>query len=150
MKVMYGLACRGMFLTNRNPNFVVTLSMESSKIASRNTCLLPVPSDLSLFSLTCDIQYRAHSLRYAIRSRWLHKSCNQVQGYFIAKNRLCMLEILFQQPPAFLCTSIMFIALRYPYYNTRCITPHLHIYHTFPTPSMYTQETFQITVYKVS
>jgi hypothetical protein len=114
-----------------------------------NTCLLPLRSDLTMFALTRNIQYHTHSPRYAIRFGWLHESCNQVQEYLIAKNRLCMLEILFQQPPAFLCTSIMFISLRYSYYNTRCITPHLHIHHAFPIPGMYTQETFQMTVCSV-
>ena len=145
---MYGLACV-MFLTNRNPNFVAGLGMKSSKNTSRNICHLPVRSDLTISALTCNTKYHTHSLRYAIHPGWLHKSCNQAQEYLIAKNRLCMFEILFQQPPVFLCTYIMFKALRYSYYNTRCITPRLHIYHAFIPPGMYTQETFQMTVCKV-
>jgi hypothetical protein len=101
MKAMYGLACRAMFLTNRNPNFVAAPGMKSSKNASRNTCLLPLRSDLIISALTCNIKYHIHSLRYAVRFEWLHKPCNQVQGYLIAKNRLCMLEVPFRQPPCF-------------------------------------------------
>jgi hypothetical protein len=103
---MYGLACRVMFLTNRNPNFIAGPGMKSSRIASRNICLLPVRNDLTMFALTCNVQYHTHSLRYAMRFEWLYKSCNQAQEYLIAKNWLCMLEIPFQQPPAFLCTSL--------------------------------------------
>jgi hypothetical protein len=115
MEAMYGLACRVMFLTNGNPNFVAAPGTKSSKIASRNTCLLPLRSDLILSALTCNVKYHIHSLRHAIRFGWLHKPYNQVQGCIIANNRLCMLEILFRQPPAFLCTYIMFTALRYSY-----------------------------------
>jgi hypothetical protein len=85
-KAMYGLACRVMFLTNRNPNFVAAPGTKSSKITSRNTCLLLLRSNLSIFALTCDIQYHTHSLRYAIRFEWPHKSCNQVQEYLVVKN----------------------------------------------------------------
>jgi hypothetical protein len=105
MKAMYGLAFRVMFLTNRNPNFIAAPGMKSSKNASRNICLLPLRSDLTISALTCNIEYHTHSLRYAIRSGWLHKSCNQVQEYLIANDWLCILGIPFQQPSAFLCTS---------------------------------------------
>jgi hypothetical protein len=86
MKAMYGLACRVMFLTNGNPNFVAAPGTKSNKITSRNTCLLLLRSGLSIFALTCDIQCHTHSLQYAIRFEWLHKSCNQVQECLIAKN----------------------------------------------------------------
>lgn len=98
---MYGLACRMMFLINHNPNFVVAPVMKSSKNASRNICRLPLRSDLIISALTCNTKYHIHSLRYSIRFGWLHKPCNQVQGYLIAKNRLCMLEVPFRQPPCF-------------------------------------------------
>ena len=83
MKAMYGLACRVMFLTNGNPNFVAAPGTKSSKIASRNTCLLPLRSDLIISALTCNVKSHIHSLRHAIRFGWLHKPYNQVQGCII-------------------------------------------------------------------
>jgi hypothetical protein len=59
---MYGLACRVMFLTNRNPNFVAAPGMKSSKNASRNVCLLPLRSDLTISALTCNTKYVLYTL----------------------------------------------------------------------------------------